>query len=117
MNLAQHYEPRDLFFESPMSSDFTTDSVEVTHHRSGAIQLNYSGFSGTKGIARIQGSLDNVNWSNLDHPGDVCEIVDASGVIMWEILSINYKYIRLKYVATAVTAGDADIYFFLRYGT
>jgi hypothetical protein len=59
----------------------------------------------TAGVIRLQGSLDNVNWANIDSAGIT---VSAAGVTAEGVAATPMLFIRAN-VTTAITGGTVTV--------
>lgn len=84
--------------ESIEDEDYSPDGLDVSDFDMGSITVEWADYDGSNASINIQGSNDNVNWSNDGgSEGAKQEIDTASGFQVFRLTHIGYKYIRFRF--------------------
>lgn len=93
-----------LLSNGSLSADLTSPSQQLTQMAMCSIQASWTG-TAEVGSLRLQISNDNIIWSDYTGSGLA---VNGDGNFLWNILSIGFQCIRVKYSYTSGT-GLLDI--------
>ncbi len=106
MALKNIIKPYHLLVDGDMSSDVTSDSVDVTYSDNVGLQLIFTGTP--TGNFYVQGTIDESNWSNLAFDATPTA-AGAADTHLLNMSLIPYKKIRLFYDRTS-GSGTLNVY-------
>lgn len=92
---------KEIATNQSLGASFDTEGYEVKEAKTLFIQAVWSGGGSPVGNFELQASSDNVEFTRIQ--GTVLSVIGNSGSDGWNLQSIGYPYIRVRYVRTSGT--------------
>lgn len=100
MALKNVIKPYHLMTDGSMAGNLTTDPVDVVYSDNVGFQLIFTGTP--TGTFQCQGSIDNVNWTNLEF-STVPSATGAADTHLFNLNNVPYRKLRVGYTRTSGT--------------
>jgi uncharacterized protein YxjI len=107
MNLIIHQINQKLFDNHDMTSDESSDSININNYSLYAVQYIFDSFAGIGFDVNLEVSNDGENFSVLD----TFTSTDASGSFMVNVEKAGYSFVRVSLEGDTVTAGNLTVIF------
>lgn len=92
------FYPEHLVVDEAMSSDITSQSLQLKQHWGACVSCVVTAGSSPSGTLYVQASVDNVNYANMT---GMSQAVSADGTFIFDIVNTNAQYIRVFYDRTS----------------
>lgn len=101
--------PVVLMNELDISGDLTAQQ-QLEQVFAYSVAATFSG-ANPAGVIKLQASLDEVNWVAID---DSAFSISATGTTIWNVMSSNYRFVQVNWLASGGSVGTVTVKFYAR---